>query len=541
MNWHFNKLKCGTGNLAPINLSLAKKRLFLCSVGFGVLMAMVAVRITGLALHPHTALTHNALNHTALHNPPQMATARADIVDSNGVLLATTLEAVSLYADPARILDPKQAAQRLAPLILDEPLRLEAKLASNRRFVWLKRHLSPRLQKQVNDLGIPGVFFKKEQKRIYPHKNVASHVVGFTDIDSRGLSGVERFFEGRLAGNQAGKQQVKLSLDIRFQHILHSELNQVMANWQADGAAGVILDAQNGEVKAMVSLPDFDPNHPNRAPADALFNRASLGLYEMGSPFKLFTAALVLEHQHATLESRYDARKPLRLGKFRIHDYKPKNSWLSLPEVLQHSSNIGAAQMALAAGSSEQAEFLADFGMSAPLSIELDERATPTLPAHWNEVEVATIGYGHGLAVTPLHLSSAVAALVNGGVFYQPSLVQSDQIKVGTRSLSEETSKTITELMRLVVEQGSGRSAAVEGVSVGGKTGTAVKIDYQGGYDKNSVLVSFVSAFPLESPRYVVMVMVDEPVKKALPVTGGRVAAPAVGNIIRRLVAVAGG
>lgn len=520
-------------SLPPRQFSLAKAKRRIIGGGllFTLLIMALAVRVGTLALVPEKAIYRPAAT---------AAQYRADIVDSNGTLLATTLKTVSLYADPKRLADVNLTADRLSPLLGASKEHLAQILAQNRRFVWLRRHISPRLQKRINDLGLPGLFFRAEKKRVYPHRNVAAHVLGFTDIDLNGLAGIERFFDERLGDS---REPLVLSLDIRLQHILHSELRAAMSKWRAKAAVGVILNAENNEILSLVSLPDFDPNRPGYADRDQLFNRASLGVYELGSPFKLFTAALALEGNTATFASKYDATHPLAIGNYRIRDFRPKNEWLTLPQVLQYSSNIGAAQMALEAGAEAQEEFLAKFGILEPLQVEL-ERGNPALPRRWRRTEVATIAYGHGLAVTPLHLASAVGALVNGGIFYQPSLIKNDSIKLGIRSMAEDTSTKIASLMRLVVEHGSGRSARVEGVAVGGKTGTAIKLNASGSYDRDAVITSFVAAFPLDKPKYIVLTMLDEPAyidgKPRLPLTGGRIAAPIGGNIIRHIAAITG-
>ena len=511
-----------------VNLSRAKRRIIGCSIIFTGLLFGLAVRIGDLALVPEKAVAAAEAAATI---------DRADIVDANGALLATTLKTVSLYADPKRLTDPKATAERLSPVLGTEQDELERQLRRERRFVWLKRHITPRLQKRVNDLGLPGLFFVREKRRIYPHGNMLAHAIGFTDIDLNGLAGIERFFDERLSSSQ---EPLALSIDIRLQHILHSRLRAAMTKWRAKAAVGIILNAENNEILSMVSLPDFDPNRLEYADRNSLFNRASLGIYELGSPFKLFTAALALDGDTATLTSKYDVTKPFAVGEFRIRDFAPRNEWLTLSQVLQYSSNIGAARIALEAGAEAQAEFLSRFGILKPLKVEM-ERGSPSLPSRWRQTETATIAYGHGLAVTPLHLAAAVGALVNGGVFYQPSLLKGGEMKVGFRGMKEATSARIASLMRLVVEEGSGRAAMVEGMGIGGKTGTAIKLAADGTYNRDAVLTSFVAAFPLEKPKYIVLLMLDEPTyESGLPPTGGRVAAPVGGEIIRRIAAVAG-
>ncbi len=536
----------------------ARRRIVGGAALFALLLTAIAARVTLLAFAPERVIV------------PRVAVAapeRADIVDANGMVLATTLKTPSVYADPKLVEDPGRAAMRLAPLLGLEPTELAKKLTSKKRFVWIKRHIERSLANRILGLELPGIFSREEKRRIYPQRNSAAHVVGFTDIDLKGLAGIEQYFDHRLRAEP--DKPLRLSIDIRLQHILMDELKKGMEKWQAKAAAGVMIKAENNEVAALVSLPDFDPNRPAFADPQSLFNHASLGVYEMGSPFKLFTAALALESATFTMDSRFDVAKPLAVGRYRIRDFRLNNRTLTLPQVLQYSSNIGAAQMALAAGNGEkQAEFLSRFGILEPLKVEL-ERASPSLPRRWRRTEVATIAYGHGLAVTPLHLAAAVGALVNGGVFYQPSLVKGEkEMRLGWRAVSPETSAEIISMMRLVVEAGSGRNGRVEGIAVGGKTGTAIKVGADGKYDRDSVLTSFVAAFPLGAKaQYVALVMLDRPrhpepseaiqqgllsraslaraslsrpTKPLPPITGGLVAAPIAGAVIRRSAAVMG-
>jgi cell division protein FtsI (penicillin-binding protein 3) len=473
----------------------------------------------------------------------QGLTPRADILDRNGVLLASDLMTVSLGVDPARLIDPAAAARKLAALFPDLSRReLLAKLTSKHGFEWIKRPLTPRQHAAVLRLGIPGLLFKKAIERIYPNGRTASHVVGFVDVDNTGLAGIERSFDARLKNSAT---PLSLSLDIRVQHVLRRELAGAMAEFSAIGAAGLVMDARTGEIVAMVSLPDFDPNQPAKSPRDNRFNRASLGVYEMGSTFKTFTVAMALEAGTASLSSDYDARRPIHIARYMIRDDHPQNRWLSVSEIYIHSSNIGSARMAVQVGPELQRRFLDRLGLLRRPALEIEEVGAPLVPRRWGEISTMTISYGHGLAVSPVQLVAGVAAVTNGGVLHQPSLLPADETgprQEGVRVVSRRTSAKMQALMRLVVEEGTGRLADVPGYMVGGKTGTAEK-SVAGGYRRHALLSSFVGIFPSTAPRYVVLALLDEPhgTKQTFGYAGGGwTAAPAVARIIGRIAPLLG-
>jgi cell division protein FtsI (penicillin-binding protein 3) len=418
---------------------------------------------------------------------------------------------------------------------------LKAKLGADKSFVWLQRNLTPRQQMDVTRLGIPGLYFQAEEKRVYPLGALASHVVGFTDLDNRGLSGVEDSFEDVLAG---GRHPVQLSIDVRIQQIMHEELTRGIADFNGIGGAGIVLDARTGELLAMVSLPDFDPNQAGTAGPDQRFNRATLGIYEMGSTFKVFNTAMALDSGRIQLTDKFDTTKPIQIGRYTIHDFEPMHRWLSVPEIFMLSSNIGAARMAMEMGTDSQKSFLAKVGMLRPVSVELPELGRPLYPSEWRPINTMTIAFGHGIAVSPLHVVSGVAAMVNGGIMRPATLIKRapDEVSDGQRVISPNTSNLMRELFRLVVQAGTGKSAEAPGYLVGGKTGTAEK-QVAKGYSTNARLASFVGAFPMSDPRYIVLVMVDEPKPNAHSygfATGGWVAAPVVSRIVQRMAPLLG-
>ena len=526
-------------------LEIGRTRLVVGAGLFALAFVGIAIRLVSVGLFDVGDVRPVA--RTTDHAAPLVQ--RADIVDRNGVVLATNLDVHSLYADPRVIKSPKAVAAKLAETLtgLDQSV-LEAKLSSGRGFVWIKRGLAPRQVYVINRLGIPGLSFVPEQRRTYPLGSLVAHVVGQADIDNRGIAGIENQFDDVLRAHPA--TPLALSLDIRFQHVLREELAAAIDTFDALGAAGVVVDVSTGEVVAMVSLPDFDPNRTERPSDDNVrFNRATLGVYEMGSTFKAFTVAMALETGTVGITDGYDATKPLRLARFTIRDFHAQNRWLSVPEIFMHSSNIGAAKMALDVGGDAQKAFLARLGLLDAASIELPEVGMPLFPGRWRDVNVATIGFGHGIAVSPLQIASATAALVNGGTLHRPTLMwrdpgtaRSNADSASPRVVSDKISYRMRQLFRLVVEQGTGRRADAPGYPVGGKTGTAEKSGANG-YDRDRLLSSFVGAFPINQPRYVVFAAIDEPKGTEETrgyATAGWTAAPVVGRIVARIGPMAG-
>ncbi len=525
------------GSTAQV-LETGRTRLLVAGMVFALAFLVIAWRLVDIAafsvgVEPRLAATPIA---------PAVETGRADIVDRNGVVLATSLPTASLYANPRQVRDPAGAAARLARTLPElSQTEILAKLSTERSFIWLKRNLTPRQQHRVNRLGIPGLYFEREQRRFYPHGSLTAHSVGFTDVDNKGLAGVERSFDEVLRGRS---EPLALSLDLRVQHVLAQELKAAMVEFAAIGATGLVMDATSGEVLAMVSLPEFDPNRPGAAVAESRFNRASHGLYEMGSVFKIFTIAMALEEGVVTLEGGYDASKPIRVARFTITDFHPKRRWLSVPEIFMYSSNIGAARMAMDAGTAVQRAFLGRLGLTRQTSIELAEVGRPMVPSPWREINTMTIAYGHGLAVSPVHMTSAVAAVVNGGEFVPATLIKrgAGERPAGRRIMSRDTSLKMRRLMRLVVRRGTGRKADAQGYMVGGKTGTADKL-IAGRYARDTRIASFVGAFPMNEPRYVVFAMIDEPKGNERThgyATGGWVAAPVVRRVVERIGPILG-
>ncbi|MBI1308862.1 MAG: penicillin-binding protein 2 [Proteobacteria bacterium] len=472
----------------------------------------------------------------SIREMPKEALRRGNIYDRNGVLLAATLKVYSLYADPKRVLDAAEAANKI-PAVLPgvSPVHLLAQLTDpTRRFIWVKRRMTPDEAAKVHALGLPGFEFRDEFVRIYPHRGMAGNLLGGVDVDNNGLAGVERAFDSTL---KAG-EDVHLALDVRLQELFRKRVEDAVEKSGAKAGMGLVMYAPTREIVAMVSLPDFDPNHFGKATPDERFNRVTLGSYEMGSTFKLFTLAQALDEGKVTPNTLIDCRVPIQIGKYTIKDYHAKKSILTAQEVLRYSSNIGAAHIADMSGPEAQKEFLAKLGMLAPLPVGVAEVGNVRYPDNWGRIQSFTIAFGHGIAVTPVHLVAAVAALADG-YFGTPSVLKGgvlDKIKP-VRVVAASTLAQIHDLMRDVVVNGSGRQAEVLGFDVGGKTGTAEKIGARG-YDHSKNMVSFVGLLPVKNPKYVTLVMLDEP-KKGFE-TGGKSAAPAVGLFYKDLVQLEG-
>jgi cell division protein FtsI (penicillin-binding protein 3) len=518
-------------------IEIGRSRLLFGAAMFALAFLVIAVRLMSVAL-----LADGAEPRLSTLTSNGALPERGEIRDRNGMVLATNLVTASLYARPDQIIDVDEAVTKLSQVFPDiDPIDLVEKLTSGRSFVWIKRGLTPRQHEAVNRLGLPGFEFQREERRVYPQGRLTAHIVGFADVDNHGLAGIEQSFDETL---RQGGQPVTLSIDVRIQNILREELSAAIKDFSAIGGAGILLDIRTGEILGMVSLPDFDPNEAGTAPEEARFNRNALGVYEMGSTFKIFNTAMALDGGVVTLEDGFDARKPIRIGGYTITDFKPKNRWLTVPEIFMYSSNIGSAKMAEEAGTERQQLFMNRLGFFKPVPLELPERGKPIYPSDWKPINTMTIAYGHGIAVTPLHLVSGVAAMVDGGLLRPMTLMKRDSSDPapGRRVVREETSEKMRQLLRLVVQGGTGKFADVAGYIVGGKTGTADK-QKGSGYNSGTRVASFVGAFPMSDPRYAFLIMVDEPKPNERShgyATGGWVAAPAVHNIIERMAPLVG-
>ncbi len=435
--------------------------------------------------------------------------ARADIVDRNGTIIATSLPTVNLYAKPKLVHNKEEVAIRLSELIPDMTYEeILDRLNTKRKFIYVKRNLSLAQKYQIYALGIEGLGFENMEKRVYPHKNLFSHILGRTNIDNIGISGIEKELNERLTTSDV---PLKLSIDSGVQDTIRDKLVAAIAKFNAIGASAILINVNSGEIISMISLPDFDPNQ-NSAPEErAQFNFTTKGLYEPGSVLKIFNAAMGLESGKIRVTDKFDATKPLRLRYNTIKDYRGENRWLDLQEILIYSSNIGSAQIALKVGKDTQQKFLRKLGLFDTVKdFEVTEKASPSIPKRWGEETTATVAYGYGISVTPLHLVSAFAAVVNGGTYYKPTLLKHDEAPHGEKVMSERTSQQMRQLLRGVVVKGSGKRANVAGYEVAGKTGTAQKL-VNGKYIDKKVMTSFIATFPVSNPQYALFLMMDEP------------------------------
>ncbi len=514
--------------------ALARQRLSVLLLLFVAVPPVLALRLGELALFDAAP---------AAATPATATTGeRADIVDRNGVELARTFSAYAISVEPRRLAsEPRALARRIAAILTDRSEdEIYAELTHRGSFRYIARRVLPAEAKRINDLGEPAIRLGREAERLYPNFSLGAHLIGYADNEGHGAYGVEKAFDARLTDPARRNDPLRLAVDVRVQQALDSELRAIVADQQAEGAAGVVLDVNSGEVVAMVSLPDFNPNAPGKDGQPA-FNKASYGRYELGSTFKALTIASGLESGVIkSMQQRYDATRPMPMAGFVIHDDHPQNSWLTVPEVFIHSSNIGTARIALEVGRERQRAMLEAIGFMKPVEIELPELRNPQLPplSNWGDLATMTISYGHGITVTPLHLASAYATLVNGGIYRPLTLLRRDgPPPAGRRVFSEKTSAEMRQLLRLTVTAGTGRKADAAGYRVGGKTGTAEKNE-NGRYVRGANVSTFAAAFPMDAPRYVVVTMIDNPRGSKATYgfrTAGMVIAPVVGRLVTRI------
>ena len=522
-------------------LSLTYHRLMLVLLLFVGVTALIVLRLAYLQ-----AFTDRS-GAAGIGNP--LIPPRGDIVDRNGVPLARTIDAWSIGIHPRRIIGDRDAlAVSLNRLMPERSVAgYRAMLTSDSNYLYLSRRALPQLVDAVNALGEPAIVFNREPERLYPQTALAGHVLGWTDFDGRGVAGMERVLEDRLTDPHLRGQPVPLSIDTRVQAAMESELASAVTAMEAEGGTGIVLDVHTGEVLAMASAPTFNPNAAGRSDPSALYNRATMGVYELGSTFKPITVAAALES--GVLRSvfqRVDASAPIPVGHSLIDDGQHAlNRMISVPELLIHSSNIGAAHLSEGLGAERMQATFRALGFDAAPQIELRERSRTLWPRDWGRPTVLTTGFGHGIAVTPLHLATAYAALVNGGLWRPATLMrlEAGRVPQGRRIWSEETSRRIRQMLRMIVTHGTGRRADAPGFRVGGKTGTAEKVSSVGGYSRSVNVSTFAAAFPMDQPRYVVLVMMDAPRPTAANqgvTTAAFTAAPVVASVVARTGALLG-
>lgn len=505
-------------------------------------LAIFAMAFATLAVEASRAALFSKAGGVGLSDPVP-AEARADIVDRQGRLLAADLTHYGLYLDPREIWDADETRRGLLsalPALSRD--RLSKAMRSGRR-EYLMGGLTPQERAKVHDLGLPGVLFEEEERRVYPLGASASHLIGFSDSGGHGLAGAERALDPMVRQAAHDGATVPLSIDLRIQAALEDELGKALVAHQALGAVGVVTDVHTGEILALASLPDFNPNAPGQAAPNAMLNRAAASVFEMGSTFKIFTTAMALDTGVVTTHTTFDASTPLRMGSRAIHDYHAENRAMTVEDIFLHSSNIGTAKMALMAGGERLTRYFKALGLFAPAQVELAESAKPILPRKWNDDTVASASFGHAISVSPLAVAAATGAIMNGGVYVPLTIekVGPANRPRGRRVVSPETSRAMLDLMRMNVLKGSGGKADAPGLRVGGKTGSAEKA-IGGRYERNRLVSSFAAVFPtdgaIEAPRYMVLILMDEPkgTKESWGfATGGWTAAPAAGRVIDRI------
>jgi cell division protein FtsI (penicillin-binding protein 3) len=511
-----------------LRLTAGSTRIVVVAMAFVCVYGLIAARLVQIGMKRDGP---QGFKHTAAE---MTSGARPDILDRNGELLATDVKTTSVFMEPGRVIDKDEAVELLSAVLPDiNAKKLRDELNQPRKgagFVWIKRGVTPKQREEVHRLGLPGVGFLTENRRFYPNGPIAAHVLGATNIDNIGIAGIEKWVDGQglAALHGAGfnvssvdMKPINLSIDLRATHALRDEVQQGMVKYRAKAGAGAIMDVQTGEVVALASLPDFDPNVPTDALNPNNINRLAVGVFEMGSTFKALTTAMAIEYNKVNINTPVDARGALHFGRFTIHDYHATNRVLSVTEVFQHSSNIGTARMALMVGVNGHKEFLRRMGQLDRMTTELPENAMPIVPKNWGELNTMTIAFGHGLAVAPLQAMMAVAALSNGGYLTKPTFLKRDENNPpdrGPRVVRPDVSESLRYIMRVNAEKGSARKADIPGYYAGGKTGTAEKV-VGGRYSKNKLFTTFMAITPADKPKYLFLIVYDEP--QGLPETHG--------------------
>ena len=511
------RLRAFLAKIFSTRLAKSDRRIRIVALGFACVYIIIAGRLVQIGVR------HEVPAGIKSSAAEEISAARPDLLDRNGEILATDVKTVSVFAEPRRIVDKDEAVELITAILPDvDASDLRKRLGARRGFVWVKRAITPKQQQEIFRLGLPGIGFLPDNKRVYPNGPLAAHVLGFANIDNIGIAGMEKYIDGQGLADLHGAgfnivnndlKPITLSLDLRITHAVRDELVQGMAKFRAKAAAAAIMDVNSGEIIALVSLPDYDPNNPTDALEPDKINRMSVGVYEMGSTFKAISIAMALESGKVNLNSRLDARDSLRYGRFTIHDFHATHRMLTVPEVFYHSSNIGTAKMALMVGVSGHQAFLRKMGQLDRLRTELPESAMPLIPKNWGELNTMTIAFGQGLNVAPLQAMMAVAGLTNGGFLIKPTFLKRSEAegrKDAPRVVRPEVSESMRYLMRLNAEIGSAKAVNIDGYFVGGKTGTADKIIH-GHYSKDRVFTTFMAIAPADKPKYLFLTLMDEP------------------------------
>lgn len=518
---------------------ICRQRMIFAICVFALIYIIIAIRIFDVCLVKGIQISRfdNEPEESEIYSGTPIA--RADITDRHGTIVATSLPTVNLYANPKHVRQPEDVAEKLSLLFPEIGYEeLLTKLTKKKTvFSMIKYNLSPAQQKEVNNLGIPALEFQKSEKRVYPHKNLFAHILGYTNIDNLGLAGVEKSMHKRLTESS---KPLQLTIDMGIQDTIREELLAAVDKYKAEGAAAILMDINRGDVVSMVSVPDYDPNLNIPVGERPLFNFATQGVYEAGSVFKTFNTALGLESGKIKINDKFDATKPIKIQGLTVSDYRGEKRWLTVGEILIYSSNIGSAQIISRVGKEAQRQFMANLGFAEPLKdFEVSEKGRPLFltEKRWRDDTMATVSYGYGISVTPLHLISAFSALMNGGIYHYPTLIKNATQHQPRRVISEQTSDDMRKLLRDVVIYGSAKRANVAGYQVAGKTGTANKL-VNGRYVDKKVMTSFLAAFPASAPQYALLIVMDEPKGSKETwgfVTSGWNAVPVGGKIIAEI------
>ncbi len=515
-------------------------RLTIVAFAFSFFFMSIGYRLLSVSLSHSSAAKHYALK----------GKSRKEIVDRNGNLLSVNIPAASAFVNPSHMINIEKDIEKMSKIVsgLDKKKLLSELKQPGRTFVWIKRDLTPKEQQGLHDLGVAGLYFETEERRLYTYGPLLSHLLGHVGRDGKGLAGLERTYDELLSHHSVvvpgtEDQALELTIDVRVQNIVAEELDKVIKEFDANGGIGIVADPRTGEIIAMVSKPDFDPHNPSKASVEQLFNRASLGIYELGSVMKCITMAIGFDTNTITLHDAYNLSN-LRVANFQVKDYHKAEGWHSVGDIFLHSSNIGVTQIALEIGSSNIKSYYKKLGLLDPIQIEIAERGSPLYPKQgdWSDISLTTMSYGYGISISPLHFVQAMIPIVNGGVMHPLKVVKSSVDKPGTQVLQPNTSDAMRKLLRLVVAHGTGRKAEVPGYLVGGKTGTANMREGKK-YVNNRRMSSFFGVMPAVDPKYVVFVMLDSPkgTKASFGfATAGWNATPATGAILSRMAALYG-
>lgn len=520
-------------------VSVCHSRIYAFVALFILIYAVIIVRIFNVCLVNGIKLHQDSITYYRPKSHIVSPVGRANITDRNGIVVATNLPTVNLTTHPHKISNPTVIAQKLAEIFPETSYEdFLILLTRKSKFAYLKRNITPQQQAKVNALGFPELEFEPSEIRVYPQKELLAHVLGNTDIDSEGIAGLEKSLNSRLNGST---KDLRLTIDLGVQYAVRDELVKAKEKFKAERATAIVMDINTSEIIALSSVPDYDLNKREFQDPDIKFNFATLGVYEAGSVFKVFNTALGLDSGKIKITDKFDATKPLKMGRHKITDYRVPAKWLSVGETLIHSSNIASALMALRVGKKLQIQFFKNLGFFDKIqNLEINEKGRPIHRPEksWQDDTVATTAYGYGISVTPIHIITAFSAILNGGVYIPPTLIQEHSERKAHRIISQQTSMDMRQLLRDVVIYGSGKNANIPGYDVAGKTGSANKLDKNGRYIQGQNITSFVSAFPVNDPKYTVMVIIDypKPLKETYGfVTSGWNAVPTGGKIIARI------